>query len=195
MTTPLRPATPDDAPRLATLLDLAGEGLPRWLWSRMAGPEEDPMDIGAQRAARESGGFSYRHAQVACDAQGSAVSMLLGYRLGPAEDEADILALPPQLQPLVRLEGLAAASWYVNAVATLPEWQGRGLGRALLASAEQRARGDGCRELSLIVASENAGAVRLYQHLDYVEAGRVPVIEFPGCLHAGDWVLMRKRID
>lgn len=195
MTIPLRPTTPDDAPRLATLLDLAGEGLPRWLWSRMAAPGEDPMEFGAQRAARESGGFSYRHAQVACDAQGSAVSMLLGYRLGPAEDEAEILALPAQLQPLLRLEGLASGSWYVNAVATLPEWQGQGLGSSLLASAEQRARDAGCRELSLIVASENTGAVRLYRRLDYVESGRAPVIEFPGCLHAGDWVLMRKRID
>jgi hypothetical protein len=32
----LREATPADAPALARLIDIAGEGVPNWLWTQMA---------------------------------------------------------------------------------------------------------------------------------------------------------------
>ena len=60
-----RAATPEDAAALAELIDLAGEGLPLYLWERMAEPGETAWDVGRRRARRESGAFSYRNAVVA----------------------------------------------------------------------------------------------------------------------------------
>ena len=37
---PFRRATPDDATALAELIDFAGEGLPTYLWAKMAEPGE-----------------------------------------------------------------------------------------------------------------------------------------------------------
>lgn len=72
----------------------------------------------ALRAARESGGFSYRNAHVA-ERDGRVVAMLLGYRLPEPYDAGDLEALPSVVRPLVELEALAPGSWYVNAVAAL----------------------------------------------------------------------------
>ena len=51
---PFRRATPDDAHALAELIDFAGEGLPSYLWARMAEPGEGVWDVGRRRARRGS---------------------------------------------------------------------------------------------------------------------------------------------
>ncbi|HYP89896.1 MAG TPA: GNAT family N-acetyltransferase [Polyangiaceae bacterium] len=51
----------------------------------------------------------------------------------------------------------------VHDLAVLPEFQGRGIGRALLAAAEERARLRGCAKLTLEVLEENGRALGLYR--------------------------------
>ena len=51
----------------------------------------------------------------------------------------------------------------VHDLAVLPEFQGRGIGGALLAAAEERAVARGCCKVTLEVLETNAGARRLYQ--------------------------------
>lgn len=51
----------------------------------------------------------------------------------------------------------------VHDLAVLPELRGRGIGRALLAAAEERARARGCVKLTLEVLETNRGARRLYE--------------------------------
>ncbi len=53
-----------DAKQLAELINFAGEGLPHFFWSRMAEPGQDAWEIGAARAAREHGSFSYVNTEV-----------------------------------------------------------------------------------------------------------------------------------
>jgi ribosomal protein S18 acetylase RimI-like enzyme len=55
----------------------------------------------------------------------------------------------------------------VHDLAVLPEHQGRGIGRALLASAEERARARGCAKLTLEVLESNVGARRLYESFGF----------------------------
>lgn len=189
----LRKAVPADGPVLAELLNAAGEGLPLYLWSLMAGPGEDPMDVGARRAAGNEGGFSYRHAHVAM--VGSELAgMLLGYPLPDPYDDSALADAPPVVRPLLELEARVPGSWYVNAVAALPQYRGRGVGSFLMNIAEFLARAAGSSATSLIVAEDNAGAVRLYQRLGYEILDRRPVARYPGCHHAGDWLLMRKQL-
>jgi len=51
----------------------------------------------------------------------------------------------------------------VHDLAVLPEFQGRGIGRALLGGAEERARQRGCAKLTLEVLEENQRALGLYR--------------------------------
>jgi pimeloyl-ACP methyl ester carboxylesterase len=44
----IRKAKAEDAPKLAELMNIAGEGLPAHLWERMAGPGEDVLAFGAR---------------------------------------------------------------------------------------------------------------------------------------------------
>ncbi|HEX6094114.1 MAG TPA: hypothetical protein VFZ07_12215, partial [Dongiaceae bacterium] len=59
---PFRPAVIEDAPILAELVNYAGEGLPLYLWGKMAAAGESAWDVGRRRAARDEGSFSYRNA-------------------------------------------------------------------------------------------------------------------------------------
>jgi ribosomal protein S18 acetylase RimI-like enzyme len=193
LTPPLRRAAKADAADLARLIDIAGEGIPTYLWSQSAEAGEAPLEVGRRRAEREEGGFSYRNAYVA-EAEGRAAGMLLGYRQPDPYDIGDLAELPEVVRPLIELEAEAPGSWYLNALAVLPEFQGRGLGAKLLALAEDLARESGADTLSIIAAEENAGAYELYLRTGYSPVARRPIVPFPGVPHAGAWVLLVKPL-
>jgi ribosomal protein S18 acetylase RimI-like enzyme len=55
----------------------------------------------------------------------------------------------------------------VHDLAVLPDFQGRGVGRALLAEVEARARARGCCKLTLEVHDTNERAKRLYRQIGF----------------------------
>lgn len=189
----IRDAVKADARQLAYLINLAGEGLPEYLWRSMTADGESSMDVGAGRAAREEGGFSYTNARV-CVEDGTLIAMMLSYRQPDPYLIGDLAAYPDIVRPLVELEARAPGSWYINAVATCEAHRGRGAAQMLNRDAECRARTAGCDQLSLIVASENAGARRLYDHMGFRDTSTLPVVPYPGCLHGGHWVLMVRPV-
>ncbi|NBB81480.1 MAG: GNAT family N-acetyltransferase [Verrucomicrobia bacterium] len=189
-----RDAKVEDAPKLAELMNIAGEGIPAYLWERTANPGEDVMAFGALRVAQPEGGFSYTNTHVAVTAD-EIVGMLLSYRLPDPHDVGPLDEIPAVVRPLVELEGLVPGSWYINAVATNAEYRGKGVGHELMGLAEQLADSSGAGTLSLIVAEENTGARRLYEKLGYQIIARRPIVAFPRCPHTGDWVLMEKHVE
>lgn len=190
----LRDAVRADARDLAYLINLAGEGLPEYLWGLMAEGGESALEVGMQRAARQEGGFSYRHARVCID-RGRLVGMILAYRLPGAGAPEEPGEGPAVVEPLMRLEARVPGSWYINAIATLPAARRKGIGRLLMAQAEASAIAAGCDEMSLIVASENATARTFYRRLGFREVASLPVVPWPGCGHGGDWLLMARRLE
>jgi GNAT superfamily N-acetyltransferase len=60
-------------------------------------------------------------------------------------------------------------------IAVLDEWRGRGIGTALMAAAEDWARGRGLTVLELDVATPNEGGRRLYERLGYVRVAETMV--------------------
>lgn len=190
----LRRATLEDAAKLAELMNLAGEGIPAYLWKQMAEPGEDIMSFGARRVAREAGGFSYTNAHVAvCD--DAIAGMILSYKLPDPYDSGSIEELPPVVRPLVELESQVPGTWYVNAVAADAQFIGQGVGRKLMEFAEQLAREAKTEIMSLIVAEENAPAMKLYQKLNYQVTARRRIVEYPESCHTGDWILMKKDLN
>jgi ribosomal protein S18 acetylase RimI-like enzyme len=172
---PFRAATKADAPALAEFVNMAGEGLAFYLWSRMAEPGEDPWAVGRRRAEREQGSFSYKNA-IMLEEGGEAVACLIGYAL-PDEPVPIEASMPKMFVPLQELENLAPSTWYVNVVAVYPEYRGRGFGAKLLALAEKIAAADGLRGLSIIVNDGNEGAVRLYKRTGYQLIDSRPIVK------------------
>jgi ribosomal protein S18 acetylase RimI-like enzyme len=185
----IREAHKSDAAELAKLIDYAGEGLPFYLWRQMAAPGEDPWEIGRQRAARDTGGFSYRNSVVA-EVDGKVVGALVGYPVADEPEAIDPDSTPPMFVPLRELENLAPGTWYVNSVAVFPEARGLGLGSALMRCAERTASDLGLRGISLIVSDANDGARRLYERLGYRETGSRPMVKEQWQNAGENWVLM-----
>jgi ribosomal protein S18 acetylase RimI-like enzyme len=185
-----RVATKADASALAVLVDIAGEGMPAYMWSTLAAPGQSVLELGRERACRDEGGFSYQNAVVA-EIDGEVAGGLIGYRLDdPYDLEGSLAETPDIVRPLVSLEAKAPGSWYVNVLATFPEFRRRGIGARLLAISAEKAREQGARSLSVIVGSWNDSAARLYGGAGYAATAREKAILFPGCPHHGDWVLM-----
>jgi ribosomal protein S18 acetylase RimI-like enzyme len=186
-----RPARIDDAAILAELVNYAGEGLPLYLWSKMAGPEESPQEVGRKRAEREMGSFSYRNATIVLH-EGHAAGALIGY---PIQDLPEPIGadMPAMFVPLQELENLAPGTWYVNVLAVLPTFRKSGLGTAMLRLADQTGRKLGNRGMSVIVSDENTGARRLYENLGYREAARRKMVKENWSNEGRQWVLLTKE--
>ncbi|PTY36958.1 GNAT family N-acetyltransferase [Saccharospirillum sp. MSK14-1] len=190
----IRHAKKDDAPALARLINLAGEGIPYYLWSINDDAGGDPFKIGEARAARDSGGFSYTHARV-MEHDNDVLGMVLSYSLDDPYSVGDLNELPEIVRPLVLLESQAPGSWYINAIATVEFYRGQGIASTLLADSETHAAEQGFTQASLIVASENTQARKLYLKLGYQLRNSLPVVEYPGCMHGGHWELMVKKLS
>jgi ribosomal protein S18 acetylase RimI-like enzyme len=192
MSTPeplLRPARRGDAEDLARLAELASEGMTSHVWSGMAGPGEDPMAIGARRAARDEGAFSWRNAVLA-ELGGRVAGGLVCYRIGEAPAPLD--GLPAMFRPLQALENRAPGTEYVHILATLPAFRRQGVATRLLGEAARR--GAGSRGLSLVVADGNLPARRLYAALGFAEAAREPMVK-EGWRNPGrQWLLMLRPV-
>jgi ribosomal protein S18 acetylase RimI-like enzyme len=57
----------------------------------------------------------------------------------------------------------------IHDLAVVPEWRGRGVGRALLEAAEERAVRRGCCKLTLEVRDDNHGARALYERCGFTD--------------------------
>jgi ribosomal protein S18 acetylase RimI-like enzyme len=191
----IRPARRSEALALARLIDIAGEGIPSYFWTFSAAGDVSPFDVGATRVARQTGSFSYRNAQV-MDVDGAPAAMLLGYLQSEQDERIPLDDLPGFVRPLLELEARTVGSWYLNALATLPEARGRGFAGRLLPLADRLARAAGADTVTLLVNSANAGAWRLYRGHGFRERERRRVLPMPGRRQTdGDWVLMARRVE
>jgi ribosomal protein S18 acetylase RimI-like enzyme len=186
----LRPARTEDASVLAELVNYAGEGMPLYLWGKMAKPGETAWELGRRRAARDTGSFSYRNATI-IERAGHAAGTLIGYEIADAPEPVPP-DMPAMFVPLQELENLAPGTWYVNVLAVLPEFRNLGLGSRLLALADQTGRECGKRGISVIVADSNTGARRLYERSGCAETARSLMVKEGWVAEGREWVLMTK---
>src|SRR5690606_40105903 len=73
-------------------------------------------------------------------------------------------ALPISLQ---ELENLAPSTWYVNVLAVLPNYRGKGLGTQLLLLADETGRKLGKKGMSVIVSDAN---IRSEEHTSELQS-------------------------
>ena len=188
----IRPATAADAAHLVRFINMAADDLPLHGWRRSVGPAGDPWAWGRERAARETGNFSYRNAWLA-EVDSQVAACLLGY---PAEDAPGPIDpdTPPIFVPLLELEALAPGSWYLNVLATYDGFRGRGFGSALLGFAEEVARTAGHTAISLIAEDTHLDALRLYAAKGYRQVARRAVVKGDWQVDAAEWILLVKPL-
>lgn len=186
----IRKAKASDSAHLVRFINMAADDLPLHFWRKTAGPDGDPWALGAERAARDTGNFSYSNAWLA-EIDGEVGACLLGYAAdetsGPIDPDT-----PAIFVPLLQLEALAPGSWYLNVLATYEAFRGKGLGGALLAHAETVAAAAGHDSISLIAADTHQDALRLYRAKGYREVARRPVVKDDWQVAASEWILFVK---
>ena len=72
-----------------------------------------------------------------------------------------------QLAGILALTAVRPTTAHIPQIAVAREFQGRGLGAAMMDAAFKRLAGEGYREVSLTVTDVNSGAVRLYERLGF----------------------------
>lgn len=189
----IRQARASDAEHLVRFINMATDDLPLHFWQKSVGPSGDPWAWGRERAARDSGNFSYSNAWLA-EVGGEVAAGLLGY---PAEDDPTPIDpdTPAIFVPLLELEALAPGSWYLNVLATYAPFRGQGLGSALLAHAEVVTRRLGRKSISLIAEDTHRDALRLYTAKGYREVARRPLVKGDWQVDAAEWILFVKTLE
>ena len=183
-------ATPENARDLAILINYAGEGMPKAFWRDIAGPGEDPLEVGMNRARREDGDFSYKNARIIMPAN-KVLALCIAFPLSDPYDTGDMSTYPDYIQPLVELESKAPGSWYINVLATYPEYRRKGYGKALMTETFERGRAQGFKTTSIIVNRQNMAAFHLYEKLGFKESESAEIRPIQGCDIKGEWVLLK----
>jgi ribosomal protein S18 acetylase RimI-like enzyme len=65
--------------------------------------------------------------------------------------------------------------FYLDTVSVDPNFQGRGIGSALIQYVEEYAKNKGYPRISLVVENENVAANRLYGRLGYIEMKTISI--------------------
>ena len=184
-----RPAEKADCRAIAALYSISSDGVADYIWTKMAQPGEDLLNVGQRRYERENSLFSYQNCTLATKDE-TIVGMLVAFPLfvdETAEPESD-----PVLAPYSKLE--EDNSYYICGVALFPEYRHRGIGTQLMKLAEDQAIAKGFTKLSLIVFEQNVKAKQLYERLGYREIAREAAVPHPLIHYSGDAILMIKEV-
>jgi len=187
--TTIRPARKEDCRTIAALYSISSDGVADYIWTKLAQPGEDILDVGQRRYEREGTLFSYENCTI-IEVAGEIVGMLVAFPMDvdPSEEETD-----PVLAPYSKLE--EDNSYYICGMALFPGHRGQGIGTRLLELGEEDARAGGFQKTSLIVFEQNTGAKRLYDRSGYEEVKREAVYPHPLIHHTGDALLMVKALE
>ena len=184
----IRPAHKYECRRIAELYRISSDGVADYIWTKLAQPGEDILDVGRRRYERQGTPFSYENCKMV-ELLGAVVGMLVAF---PMRIDAKYKETDPYLVPYSVLE--EDQSYYICGMAVDEEHRGKGIGTALLDEAEQTCRHLGLLKLSLIVFEQNVNARRLYERSGYTERRRHSVVPHPLIHYSGDALLMVKDL-
>lgn len=173
----IRPATPDDAELVVRLIQLSMGVLADYLFGGVRTPMDDIL-AGLYRF--DANRYSWSRTDIA-EWDGKAVGMVInfpggetlyrsiatGFGLFKICNFFDVIRLAVQALSIASGIENKREEYYIANLAVLPQYQGRGIGSALIAHVEGKARAAGLRKCSLIVDTEKPEARRLYERSGY----------------------------
>ena len=165
----IRPATPADAATIAHVVAMA-IGDEQALYNYCGENHRSVLTAVAQADATQ---YSWRYALIA-EVDGSAVGAVVGY------DGAELETLRAGTFAIIREHigrvptipnETEAGEYYLDSIAVQPEFRGRGVAHALIATFCDKAFAEGHERVGLIVDFDNPGAERLYTSLGFERVG------------------------
>jgi len=189
----IRRAFKSDVDDIARLALIAGEGIPAWFWAQSSTEGQSVEEAGAMKLLSETENFSYHNAHVA-EVDGKIAGMMLAYRLPDADTAEDLDDLPAFIRPLVELEQCVPASFYINMIATYPQFRNRSIGTKLIGIVDGLAANAGCTVASIEVFDQNEGALRLYQRLGFSIMKKRRVVPHQSHPYDGHIVLLTRQV-
>ncbi|MHC8323558.1 GNAT family N-acetyltransferase [Pseudomonas sp. GB2N2] len=187
MSVVFRPAVRADSGEIARLFQISSEGASDYIWSQLAEPGQDLLDVGALRYARDDVDFSWQNCLIA-EANGHVVGMLHSYAM-----RHDPLAEPttdPVLAPYADME--IPDTLYISSLALHDGWRNQGLGKQFLAHAQERSTQLGLKGLSLIDYAANTGARRFYERHGFRVVDTCLITPHPMIQVTGEAFLMHR---
>ena len=180
------PASPDVAAAASTLIYMTMGGMADYLFG--AGDPARARDLLGRLFRLESNRFSYRFADVAT-LSGQTTGLLISYsgrvmrsldlqmavELLRQSGFVDFARFMGRVLPVAGVREAEDDEYFISNVAVLPERQGRGIGTKLLSRAEDKAREQGFRKLSLTVDTKNERARALYARIGFAVTHTVHV--------------------
>jgi len=184
----IRPARIADCSDLAILDNVAGHGLPLWLWHGAVtrGKGADALEWGRDRYRDESQLCNWRNARIA-EVEGETAGMAVGYAL--PSDVSTPSDADPVLRPVLALFARAAGHWLLDALAVFNRVRRRGAARLLLRDQIALA---GNRPVSLVVADDNLRAIGLYESEGFGQTASEPFVPFANAHATTQWLLMHR---
>ena len=187
MNVEFRPAKPSDTRDIARLFQISSEGASDYIWSQLAGPGQDLLDVGAARYARETVDFSYQNCLIA-EAGGQVIGMMHSYVMRHDPEAAPVT--DPVLAPYADME--VPDTLYISSLALHEGWRNKGLGVRFLELAQQRAEQLALNGLSLIDYAANTGARRFYERHGFGIVKTCQVVPHPMIRVTGEAYLMHR---
>jgi len=185
-----------DSRFIAQMVAVASDGIATIEWQQEADAAGvSALDIGAQNYASDEGDYSYRNCWVARKPNDVPVGMILSFAL--TAENASVEAHPPPYRddeifaPYMYLE--AVDSWYICALAVIPEFRGRDIGKVLLERAIADGAQAGLGNTSLIAIAEKNRLIDWYRSFGFEATRRAPIVEHPQIDALGDAMLMETR--
>lgn len=171
----------EDAPLIAeAILDAVGPDIVESL--SPSGARDEVFSVFERLAKRTDSQYSYLNSRIAVLSDGEPVGVCVSYdgallhklrraffeearnSLGWNLSEHEMENFPAETGP---------EEFYLDSLATLPEFRGRGVATALIKDAGEKARKSG-KPLGLLVSDHNPEARKLYDRLGFKEFGKRP---------------------
>ena len=163
----IRKAAKSDAPLIAKVVAMAiGEE------SAILYGGENYMNVFEEIALLEDSQYSYRNAFVA-EINGNAVGAVVAYdgaELYPLRKTTLEIIYKHTAKELQIADETDSSEFYLDSLAVLPEYRGRGIGAQLILAVKDRALNEYNKNLGLLVDFENPDAERLYQSVGFERA-------------------------
>ena len=163
----IRKSTKDDVPLIAKVVAMAiGEE------SAILYGGENYMNVFEEIALLEDSQYSYRNAFVA-EVDGSAVGAVVAYdgaELHPLRKATLEVISKHTGREMQIADETDASEFYLDSLAVLPEYRGRGVGAQLIHAVKERAFNEYNKDLGLLVDFENPDAERLYKSVGFERA-------------------------
>ena len=190
-----RSGTADDATTLALIFDAAGRRIVSYFWSLYAAKGQSFFEFGRENIRTNLDGKSFHKNWQIAELDNKLLGAFFGFRVADPYPEINYDEEPEWWIPFLELEKLASGSWLLQAISILPEYRGQGHANVLLAKAEEVAKANGAKKISLQVEEVNQIALKTYTSNGYTELARRQLIPFPFSEDTGDIILMGKNLD